>query len=278
MALEMPSLSLTPFWKLERLLLVRATDAIRLCDDGSYEKLPPGQALPHVQRAERRWTAEARDFVARTQLSSRPLCDWDDARLLEQLGQWLKVGALVVVRGTEEGAGNQTPSLLKQRRVLRALGQKRNALRFESRTYRIVADADLGRIFDRDDYEVVSHAEAMRVLSGLARQAVPQEAGLLLQEAHAQLTPDWHSPMSPDGIVLLRKIPVRQSGPNREPSLGKPRPTSSGPAESEEPAEEEACRPCAALREAKQAEALRQASQDGAPFCADCGPPPAAAA
>jgi hypothetical protein len=277
MAPGMPSLSLTPFWKVERLLLVRATDAIRLCDDGSYEKLPPGQALPHVQRAEGKWAAEARDFVARAQLASQPLCDWDDARLLKQLGQWIKVGELVVVRETEKGAGNQTPSLLKQRKVLRALGQKRNALKFESRTYRMVADADLGRISDRDDYEVVSHAEAIRVLGGLARQAVPQEAGLL-QAAHEQLTPDWHSPMSPDGIVLLRKIPVVLSVPKREPSLGKPRPTSSEPAESEAPAEEETCRPCAALREAKQAEALRQASQDGSPFCADCGPPPAAAA
>ncbi len=278
MALGMPSLPLTPPWHPGRLLLVRATDAISLCRDGSYEKLSAEQGLPHLRGAEWRGPAEARDFVARLELSSRPLHACDNSTLFNQMGQWIQAGTLVVVRQMAEGAGKQTPWLLKQRRVLRSLRQaKSHALRFESRTYRMEAGADLGQIANRDDYEVVGRAEAMRVLDGLAQQALPADASLL-QEARNLLTPDWRQPMGPDGLVLLSRITVRQNSPMREAPPGNPQPTSSKPAETEVPAEEEACRPCAALREAKQAEALRQASEDGSPFCADCGPPPAAAA
>jgi hypothetical protein len=277
MAFGIPSLPLSPFWQKEQVLLVRTTDAIRLFREGSHVEVPRQQSLPYLLGAERRGDA-VRDFVAKTRVLSLPLADCDDALLFAHLRKLVEVGTLVLVRACDEGAASETSSLVKQRRTIRALDQtRRQALKFEGRTYRVVADADLSRIPDRDDYTVVGHADAIRVLDGLAKLASPAQAAQF-QEACKQLTRDWRPPMSPDGIVLLKKIVVPQSVPKSEAPMGKPQKAAGSPAAAEAAPEEETCRPCAALRQAQQAAVLRQSAQDGTPFCAECGPPSSAAA
>jgi len=258
---------------------MRAADAIQVCREGSYEKVSPQHPVPRLPWARKTRAAEARHFVAKAQISSRPLAHCDDGELFDQLDQWIRAGTLAVVRETETGAGKQKPSSVQHRRVVRALSKtKGQTLKFEGRTYRMVADADLGNLSDREDYTVVGRTDALRVLEGLARLATPAEASLF-QEARDQLSRDWRPPLSPDGIVLLRRIAFTQSARKSELPAGEPKPKSSGPAEAAAaPEEEETCRPCAALREAKQAEALREASRDGSPFCADCGTTSAATA
>jgi hypothetical protein len=278
MAFGIPSLPLSPFWQKEQVLLVRTTDATRLLHEGSHTEVPRQQSLPYLLEAERRRVDAVRDFVAMSRVLSLPVGDCPDALLFAQLRKLVEVGTLVLVRTCDAGAASETSSLVKQRRTIRTLDQtKPQALKFEGRTYRLVADADLGRIPDRDNYTVVGHADAIRVLEGLAKLAAPAQAAQF-REACRQLTRDWRPPMSPDGIVLLKRIVVPQSVPKRDVPLAKAQKAAGSPAAAEAPAEEEACRPCAALRQAQQAAVLSQAAQDGTPFCSECGPPSSAAA
>jgi hypothetical protein len=272
-----PSLPLTSFLDKEQLLLVRTSDAIRLCREGSHEELPARQSLPHLLEAGRRRPFEARVFFEKAHVSSLTLTGCDDCVLFDQLRKLVEGGALVVVRECEKGAGEETPSLLRQRKSVRALDKsKRSSLKFEGREYRLVADADLGKIPNREDYTVVSHEEAMRALDGMAKLASPAQVSLL-QEARGLLTKDWRPPLSPDGLIMLKRIVVPHAIPKGEGPGGKVK-SASGTQAAEPVAEEETCRPCAALRQAAQAAVLVQASQDGTPFCDECGAPSAEAA
>lgn len=136
-------------------------------------------------------------------------------------------------------------------------------LRFEGRTFRLVAGADLPRLRDRDDYHVVPQAEAQRVLDGLAATTPAAKTGSF-REARKLLAHDWRPPLAPDGIVLLRRV-AEPKGPSPKPEPGSAPgraavPTASAPAAEEK--EQEPLHPCPAT--------LAQASQDGSPFCAAC--------
>jgi hypothetical protein len=269
MAPGFPSLSLSSFWKKDKLWLVRGIDAVRLCREGRHEQLPAELSSRWLLGAER---TEAREFAHRTRAFSGSLVACGDALLFDQLRRLVQVGQLAVVRERETSAARETPSLVKQRRVIRALERmNRSTLRFEGRTYRLVADADLGRTPDREDYEVVGQAEAGRVLDGLAKQASPPQADQL-GEARKHLTRDWRPPLSPDGLILLRRIAVHQNAVKSD-DLGQ-RQRSGGPQPAEAPEKEEVVsQPCAARGQDNQANALIQASQDGALFCEECEPP-----
>jgi hypothetical protein len=231
-----PSLLLSSSWLKERLRLVRATDAVRLCRQGGHEELTRQQSLRHLLGTGRLRVTEARDFAGQAKLFSFPLTNCDDARLFAQLRKLVEAGMLVVVRENEGHATKETLSLAKQRRAVRALEQTRpRGLKFEGRTYRLVADMDLGQVADRDDYTVVSHAEAKRVLDGMAASVSPAQVGPF-EEARNQLTNDWRHPLTPDGLVLLKKIQSSQSVPKSEAPMGKPQRRAGGGAAAEAPA------------------------------------------
>jgi hypothetical protein len=66
----------------------------------------------------------------------------------------------------------------------------------------------------RDYYEVVGQGEARVVLDGAAKEA-PASAEPL-RKANEKLSKDWRPPLHPDGVVLLRRIPVQASAPKEE--------------------------------------------------------------
>ena len=182
--------------------MVRTIDAIRLCRDGGYGELPRNQAEAYLTQAARHDRTFVCDFIQRAGLTSLSLSTLDDLRLFELLRQLVKSADLVVVREGEEATDGDVRSLAEQRRLARAIDTK--MLNHEGRKYRLVADVDLRQVPNRDSYEVVSQNDAMRVLEALSKQATPSLASLL-GEARDRLTRDWRPPLSPDGLVLLRR-------------------------------------------------------------------------
>jgi len=262
MSPDIPSLALSPFPGKEDLWLVPCTDAIRLCREGGYEKLPLDQALSRLVAPARNLRAPAREFARRTRIVlSVAACD--DVALWGRLRDLVRVGALVPVRTADVSLAGESSELVTQRQAIRAATSGGKPLRFEGRTFRLVAGADLPRLRDRDDYHVVPQAEAQRVLDGLAATTPAAKTGSF-REARKLLAHDWRPPLAPDGIVLLRKV-AEPKGPSPKPEPGSAPGRAAAAAASAPAAEEkeqEPLHPCPAT--------LAQASQDGSPFCAAC--------
>lgn len=263
MSIDIPSLVLSSFPQKDKRLLVRAADAVRMCRDGSYEPLPRHESSHALTT---RPPAEAREFIAKAGLLSRTLSDCPDLPLLAELRALIAGGALVAVRECEGKASAATPSLVKQRRVLGALAMaKPEAMLFKGGIYRLLTDADFKRIQDLDDYTVVNRAEAVDVLNGLAESASSARARLFTEAADL-LTDDWRPPLSPDGLILLKKRVLMRTAQHGAGPVEAAR-QQGGSTQSAPPAEEETepKRPCEV--------ALAAASSNGTPFCDSCTHP-----
>lgn len=197
-------LPLTPRWHEDRVWLVRATDALGLCHaGGGFRALPRHQAELYLAAIGPASRPALRDFISRTRLSSFPLCQVDDCRLVELLTRLIAGADLVLVQ--ECAAEVKSSASATQRRLVREIRAKlRQPLSHEGRQYRLVADVDLGRMAGRDVYEVSNHKEATLVLDVVSKRSEPALA-LLLEQARGLLAPDWRAPFAPDGLVLLRK-------------------------------------------------------------------------
>jgi hypothetical protein len=262
---------LGPFWQDERLALMRATDAIGLCRDGGYEQLPQHQTESYLSKAGRYDRGQVRDFILGARLTAFSLSELDDAQLFELLRRAGKSGDLVVVRARAHGAKREASASVQQRQLVRDIEARiRSALAHEGRKYRLVADADLARIPDRNAYEVVGREDAARVLAGLAATADPPLAALL-GEARKRLTRDWRPPQSPDGLILLRGIVVQQSVRQTDDSpLGRPKQASAPEPVSTAPPPPEPETIGGNVDQASQAQTLVAAARDGVPFCEEC--------
>lgn len=207
----------------QELLLVRAVDAIRLCRDEGYQPAPRIQGRTVTDRLGPQDMGRTRDFAERTRMFSVPLCRLADSELLATIRRLLAQGSLVVVVRTGNVVGDAADkATAEQRRLARQIERLAGGrLAFEGRRYRLLADVDLSRLPDRDGYEVVSRADAVRILAGLA--ALPTgaaELASLLTEAKGKLSADWRAPLAPDGLVLLRRIVVAQAvNPVVEPPM-----------------------------------------------------------
>ena len=213
------ALVLTPFWQKERQLLVRTTDAVRLCREDGCEELPRHQAEAYLSKTPRFDRTEVCDFIRRARITSFSFPELGDLHLRDLLSKLVKSADLAVVREGVEASKGEAPSLVQQRRLVRAIQTKvHTPLSHEGRRYTLVADVDLRRVPGRDSYEVVSQNEAVRVLDALAKRADPSLASLL-GEAQGRLSRDWRPPLSPDGLVLLRKSaqPVAPTAPAAPP-------------------------------------------------------------
>lgn len=209
----------------EAVFLVTCTRAISLCEHEGFRKVAPSHALWLLGSMERRSYFEVRAFVSRMRLSPLPLSRVDDQQLLDLVRGHVRTGRLAGVR--PDGAASQQASdeTAQQRRLIRKIEQSvRGRLGLAGRAYKLVADADLGKLPGRDDYEVVRHDEAQSALARLAAQHAAGELPDLLRQASEKLTRDWRPPLSqPDGIILLRRLPViaaigREAGPAMTPS------------------------------------------------------------
>ncbi len=218
------SLRLTPPWEKERLLLVRANEALRLCSGGGCEEVPAHRGVAWVERLSSRDRADVRRFVAREGLCPFNLSDVSDESLLRLLRDKVQGRELAVIREGESGAGGDGRAAELGRLVREIEKAARQGLSYGGRRYRLVADIELDGIPGRDNYEVVPQKDAVAVLGALAEQA-GRNGGLakLLAEAAGLLTKDWRPPMYPEGLVLLRRIFARAAtaatdGPALTPS------------------------------------------------------------
>jgi hypothetical protein len=206
----------------DRQILVHATDAVRLRRESELRQLPWWQAVRRLDDTRRRGIASFRAFVSRARLVGLPLETLDDGQIVALLRDCIRRGDLVALGGLEEASANVPQSTSEQRRLVRKIGAMLGTLfTYQGRKYRITADVDLGKIRDRDNYQVTPHREAVSVLHGLAAQpGTDQKLAALLREAGGKVTADWRPPGTPDGLVLLRRLVVVQavSAPD-EPAL-----------------------------------------------------------
>jgi hypothetical protein len=211
MDLDCPALFLSPSWRKSRIALVCATDALRLSRGGAYLEVPRRQACAKVQEIDRRDMGSLRSFVAAARMTSVPLSSLSDYALLALVDDAVKAGALVFLREGEGGQGKASDDSAEQRRLVRKLedgGQGR--LAYAGKQYKLVADLDLTKVPNRNSYEVVEHADATKILVGIAGQpSIGANRAALLLEARAKLSRDWHPPLAPDGLILLRRSTVQ---------------------------------------------------------------------
>jgi hypothetical protein len=214
MGLGLASMWLTSRWSDERLLLVGATSAIGLRDKDGFEALSPQEATALLGSLAAHSLSAVRGFLVQLGHPRLPLDCLEDSELLDWLRMAIRTRNLVVLRAGDGEAGGESSETQKLRRLVRKIESlSRGRLSYSGRRYRLVVDVDLGRLSERDRYEVVAHNDATRILDGIAKQSggAAEELPRLLAEASRKLTGDWRPPFQPDGLVLLRRIAVQDS-------------------------------------------------------------------
>jgi len=183
-------------------VLVSPVDAVALCSGGGGKKEPGFRAIDLLDRFAYRRMADLRDFVAWARLRGRALSQTDDKTLLDFVRTALRSGDLVAVRKTEGEPGGPDSDV---RRLVQQIERvARAGLRHHGGQYKLVVAEDLAKTPERDSYQVVPQTEARKVLMTIAgqNQAV---LGPLLTDATSKLSHDWRPPLSPTGLVLLRR-------------------------------------------------------------------------
>jgi hypothetical protein len=263
-----PSYVLTPSWEAKgRRLLVRAVDAISLCSQGGYEKVPRDDTEACLLNASRRDRAYLCAFVRHSGVSHASLSSLDDFGLLDLLRAALRRGEIVVVRQSHAVSETEdSPSQARQRLVVAIRKASGQSLIYQGRKYLLIADGDLAQVPSRDSYEVVGRKDAFAVLEGIARTANPDLAGLLAQACES-LTQDWRPPFSPNGLILLRarirRTFIAQPADEKGWRPSAPKKSVFNPSGSPEPQQPE-------VDPVRQAMALIGAARAGVPFCEEC--------
>ncbi len=205
---DCPSIALAlPFGEGEkRVYLVRGFDAGRLCRDDGYQALSAAQATWALVRPDLMCLAQMRTFLVQSRSLVINLEQTDDHDLAECVRQWLRRGDLVAVRRV--GAGRSGDGAAEQRNLAREVSAAaKGNLHQGRRQYKLVAGIDVDKVADRESFTVVPRVEAKRILENIAKEA-GGSSGLrdALAKAMAALSRDWQPPLSPDGLVLLRKL------------------------------------------------------------------------
>lgn len=213
--------SLVPGWVREKTILVPATAGLRLCSLGTHRALPWRTAVARLDDLPHRDRHALRDFLSRARVFSSSLASLDDQAFLARVRAALRTGALLVLEPNAGVGHGKNDTLRAQRRLVRDIDARtRGRLAHGGRQYKLVADLDLDRVPNRSSYEVVSQDEAARVLAAYADANPGPDLVPLLEEAIGKLTRDWRPPLSPDGLVLLRRIPTVSAHPtSQEPAL-----------------------------------------------------------
>jgi hypothetical protein len=168
---DCPSLTISRFLAEEKIFLVGALDALRLCGNGEYEAMHPTQALWEFSWPGFRFDWQIRSFVAKTCLTLTPLSFLSDADVLDIIKRSVQNRNLVALKKVAQVAGPADPTV-EMRRLVRDLETKtRGKLNESGRAYKLVADVDLKRVPERDSYQVVAQDEGRKVLDALAKAA-----------------------------------------------------------------------------------------------------------
>jgi len=207
-------------WQADKLILVAGNDGIGLCRGGGYQMLSAGEAVALLNGIGDRTWAELRLFLVRARLAPVPLASLHDHALRALLGSLVRTGQVALLREVEGTVGDG--ATLEQRRIVREIERaSRGKLVHAGRHYKVVVDRDLGRTPGRDDFAVVSHQDAQRILAEIAAESAdnPRLASAL-NKAGSKLTRDWRAPLEPDGLILLRRLPAAAAyNPDLGPAL-----------------------------------------------------------
>ena len=223
MDLDCPHLSLDRHWADENdqscVVLVRQVDALRLCRDGGYEEAGKSAVLWSFEGQCHEILSNVRAFAVTARLATPYSTRFQDQDIADLVRGAIERGSLVGVR--ENGATTaETDTTRLQRQLVRDLEARvRGRLSAGGRQFKLVPGLDLQGIPERNSYEVVGRSESQRVLGELAKLA-GSDVAELLTKARDQLTLDWRPPLSPKGLVLLRRINApRAAVASQEPAL-----------------------------------------------------------
>jgi hypothetical protein len=210
MFLDCPHLSLARFGDddSQSIVLVKSMDALRLCRDAAWEEVSDSAALWDFEGESHRLRWKTRTFALQIGLVSPYSTGGNDWDLIELVGNSIKHGQLVGLRKCRAAPAKESEPPLAQRRLVRDIEAQTGGRIVEGgRQYKLAAGGDVDGIAARNSFEVVGHDEAGQVLDAIAKQLSARPAvAALLAKARDMLSRDWHPPLAPDGLVLLRKI------------------------------------------------------------------------
>jgi hypothetical protein len=167
-----PALRISQPWDDERLFLVGALDALRLCREDGYETVNAFRAMSAFEWPGRRVDWQMRDFVATRRLSSFPLSSLDDHKVIALIKRGIKNGDVVAVKKVDAAtlaARPVDPSVAQLRLIREIESQTRGKLAEAGRHYRLLRDIDFEGFAERNSYYVVRQDEAKQVLNAMAK-------------------------------------------------------------------------------------------------------------
>ena len=180
--------------------------------ESGYHAIDPREAFGLLEKLDGNRLIELRAFAAEARLSAFPLQRMDGREVLNLIREGVRSCRLVVLqKGAVQSAGGNATAELR-RLVAQVEKETRGKLLFRGRQYKLAVGDDLAKVPGRDYYEIVGQTEAREVLDGVA-QAAPSSSKVL-GEARQRISKDWRAPFSqPEGLVLLRRIPVQAAAP-----------------------------------------------------------------
>jgi hypothetical protein len=180
-----------------------------------WDPLPPMEALREFDCAPRFDSVQLRHFVASNGLASRRLPTFRDREVVAFVRASIRRGDVLVL---QQGSSAAAPSndTLELRRLLAQIEKRfRDGLTFQGRRYKLALGENLANVPGRNSYEVVAQAEARAVLEGIAKESPAGSDPLA--KAREKIGKDWRPPFSqPEGLVLLRRIPLPTSAPKED--------------------------------------------------------------
>lgn len=190
----------------KRVFLVRAFAASRLCREHGFQPLSPADAVWALAWPDSVSLAQARTFLAQSPSLIVSPDATGDYNVAESIREWLRRGELVAVKRV--GAGRVDDPSAEQRKLARAVAEAAHGnLHQGRRQYKLVAGNDVDKVGDRETFTVVPRVEAKRILDGIGQETGSSgELKAALTKAIAALSRDWQAPLSPNGLVLLRKL------------------------------------------------------------------------
>jgi len=204
-------LRLSPIWETARpLVLAPRSEAIKMRREEGWEELPARVALREIEWAQRTGSSQLRRLVADSLMSPFDLRELQDHEFLDVVRTCIRHGEMVVLRQSDTQGRTVSETLELRRLVASIERQGRERLSYRGGQYKLVTGDGLSKVPGRDCYEVVSQAEARSLLAGMAKEL--PVSGELLGKASEKIGKDWRAPFSqPEGLVLLRRIPVAAS-------------------------------------------------------------------
>ena len=187
--------------------------------ESGYHKIDTRTGLGMLERLDGHRMMEGRQFAH--YLGRFDIHLMDDREVLDLIRNAIADGRAVVVQKGKTNLAVPSATVALRRLVAQVEKETRGKLSFRGRHYKLVVDVELAKMPGRDYCEIASQAEAQAVLDGAAKES-PAQAGVLAK-AWEKLTKDWHPPLQPEGLVLLRRISVQASkhedaGPALTPS------------------------------------------------------------